>query len=89
MKKFADKIYAFDDTLPSREPKASKQPPPLFPDRSLPPMAPPPVSMQLPYAPPLSPPPPPPPPPPPQQQQQQQQHTVTCAQVRVTQRDGS
>ena len=51
MKKSADKIYAFDDSLSSREPKAAKQAT-LFPDRSLPPMANPPVSMQPPYTPP-------------------------------------
>jgi hypothetical protein len=56
LKKSADKIYAFDDERASvPQSKTAKQPPPLFPDRTLPPMADPPVSMQPLYSCPLPP----------------------------------
>ena len=59
LKKTADKIYAFDDLRTTAAPaKDAKQPPQLFPDRTLPPMAALPVSLQPPYfpcAPPLHP----------------------------------
>jgi hypothetical protein len=52
LKKTADKIYAFDDLRTTAAPaKDAKQPPQLFPDRTLPPMAALPVSLQPPYFP--------------------------------------
>ena len=49
LKKTADKIYAFDDLrASSAQAKAASAARPLFPDRTLPPMATPPVSLQPP-----------------------------------------
>ena len=54
LKKTADKIYAFEDLRGTAAPsKVAKQPPQLFPDRTLAPMASLPVSLQPPYFSPL------------------------------------
>jgi hypothetical protein len=51
LKKTADKIYAFDDTRAAAvQSKSASAARPLFPDRALPPMTAPPVSLQPPYA---------------------------------------